>query len=108
LLGESRRQTAEGYLAERPSISMDGESQQTGAVGIRAQLPHRYRANAVILDVEPTPARTYDGVETTKTMLDRTERRFELKPKRLAADTGTVHDGHMLRYRASKFDCDRA
>jgi transposase len=120
--------------------------------------------HAVIVDVEPTPARTYDEVESTKTMLDRTERRFSLKPKRLAADTaygtgrflgwlvgrgiaphipvrdaserddgtfsrsdfrwdkrrgvyicpnnkilhttGTVHDGSMLRYRASKFDCD--
>jgi len=120
--------------------------------------------NAVIVDVEPTPARTYDEVQSTKTMLDRTERRFDLKPKRLAADTaygtghflgwlvgreikphisvrdaserddgtfsrsdfrwhkrrgiylcpnskvlhttGTVHDGHTLRYRASKFDCD--
>jgi transposase len=120
--------------------------------------------HAVIVDVEPTPARTYDEVEATKTMLDRTERRFNLKPKRLAADTaygtgrflgwlvgrriaphipvrdaserddgtfsrsdfrwdgrrgvyvcpnnrvlhttGTVHDGNMLRYRASKFDCD--
>jgi len=43
--------------------------------------------NAVIVDVEPTPARTYDEVESTKTMLTRTERRFRLKPKRLAADT---------------------
>ena len=120
--------------------------------------------NAIIVDVEPTPARTYDEVESTKTMLDRTERRFNLKPKRLAADTaygtgrflgwlvsrgimphipvrdasertdgtfsrndfrwdrrrgvyicpnnkvlhttGRVHEGYMLRYRASKFDCD--
>src|SRR5438270_14010981 len=120
--------------------------------------------HAVIVDVEPTPARTYDEVEATKTMLDRTERRLHLKPKRLAADTaygtgrflgwlvgrkiaphipvrdaaerddgtfsrsdfrwdrrqgvyicpnnkvlhttGTVHEGTMLRYRASKFDCD--
>ena len=45
--------------------------------------------NAVIIDVEPTPARTYDEVEATKTMLDRTERRLRLKPKRLAADTAT-------------------
>ena len=44
-------------------------------------------ANAIIVDVEPTPARTYDEVESTKTMLDRTEQRFGLKPKRLAADT---------------------
>jgi len=43
--------------------------------------------NAVIVDVEPTPARTYDEVEATKTMLDRTERCLNLKPKRLAADT---------------------
>ena len=43
--------------------------------------------NAVIVDVEPTPARTCDEVESTKTMLARTERRFWLKPKRLAADT---------------------
>jgi len=120
--------------------------------------------NAVIVDVEATPARTYDEVQATKTMLDRTKRRFSLEPKRLAADTaygtgrflgwlvgrrivphipvrdaserddgtfsraafrwdrqrgvyicpndkvlhttGTVHDGSMLRYRASKFDCD--
>jgi transposase len=120
--------------------------------------------HAVIVDVEPTPARTYDEVESTKVMLDRTERCFSLKPKRLAADTaygtgrflgwlvgrgiapyipvrdaserddgtfsrsdfrwdgrrgvyicpnnkvlhttGRVHDGNMLRYRASKFDCD--
>jgi len=120
--------------------------------------------NAVIVDVEATPARTFDEVEATKTMLDRTKRRFDLKPKRLAADTaygtgrflgwlvgqriaphipvrdaserddgtfsrsdfrwdrrrgvyicpndkvlhttGTVHDGNMLRYRASKLDCD--
>ena len=43
--------------------------------------------NAVIVDVEATPARTYDEVAATKTMLDRTQERFGLKPKRLAADT---------------------
>ena len=43
--------------------------------------------NAVIVDVEATPARTYDEVDATKTMIDRTEQRFDLKPKRLAADT---------------------
>src|ERR1700726_2557369 len=51
--------------------------------------------NAVIVDVEATPARTYDEVESTKTMLDRTERRFNLKPKRLAADT-TYGSGRFL------------
>jgi transposase len=43
--------------------------------------------NAVIVDVEATPARTYDEVEATKTMIERTERRFGLKPERLLADT---------------------
>jgi transposase len=44
-------------------------------------------AHAVIVDVEATPARTYDEVAATRTMLDRTQERFNLKPKWLAADT---------------------
>src|SRR2546426_7521149 len=43
--------------------------------------------NAVIVDVEATPARTYDEVAATKTMITRTEERLGLKPHRLAADT---------------------
>lgn len=42
---------------------------------------------AVIVDVEATPARTYDEVTAAKTMIDRTEQRMGLKPKHLAADT---------------------
>jgi transposase len=44
-------------------------------------------AHAVIVDVEATPARTYDEVAATRTMLERTHRRLDLKPRRLAADT---------------------
>ena len=43
--------------------------------------------HAVIVDVEATPARTYDEVATTRIMIDRTEKTFGLKPKRLTADT---------------------
>src|ERR1700722_2566758 len=43
--------------------------------------------HAIIVDVEPTPARTYDEVASTRTMLERTEQRFDLKPDWLAADT---------------------
>jgi hypothetical protein len=43
--------------------------------------------NAVIVDVEATPARTYNEVAATKTMIERTDERLGLKPKRLAADT---------------------
>src|SRR6201981_3330954 len=42
---------------------------------------------AIIVDVEATPARTYDEVAATSTMIERTRRRFNLKPQRLAADT---------------------
>jgi transposase len=44
-------------------------------------------ANAIIVDVEATPARTYDEVAATKTMITRTEQRLGLKAKRLVADT---------------------
>jgi hypothetical protein len=44
-------------------------------------------ANAVIVDVAATPARTYDEVAVTRTMLERTQARLALKPNRLAADT---------------------
>jgi len=43
--------------------------------------------NAVIVDVEATPARTYDEVAVTRTMIARTEQRLGLKAKRLVADT---------------------
>ena len=43
--------------------------------------------NTVIVDVEATSARTYDEVAATKTMIERTDKRLGLKPKRLAADT---------------------
>ena len=43
--------------------------------------------NAVIVDVEATPARTCDEVAATKTMIARTEQRLGLKAKRLVADT---------------------
>lgn len=44
-------------------------------------------AEAIIVDVEATPARTYDEVRATKRMLERTKERLGLKPARLAADT---------------------
>src|SRR6516225_627755 len=43
--------------------------------------------NAVIVDVEATPARTYDEVAASKVMIKRTGERLGLKPSRLAADT---------------------
>jgi len=44
-------------------------------------------AHGVILDVEATPARRTEEVESTKLMVDRVEERFDIKPERLIADT---------------------
>lgn len=41
----------------------------------------------IIVDVEATPAHRTQEVESTKTMVDRVEQRFNLKPSRLAGDT---------------------
>ena len=41
----------------------------------------------VIVDVEATPAHRTQEVESTKTMVDRVEARFGLKPRRLVGDT---------------------
>ncbi|MGI9509423.1 MAG: transposase [Geminicoccaceae bacterium] len=43
-------------------------------------------AHAIVVDIEATPARTFDEVAATRTMILRTKRRLGLKPKRLAAD----------------------
>jgi transposase len=42
--------------------------------------------NAVIVDVEATPARLAQEIKATKTMLQRVEGKHQLKPERLAAD----------------------
>jgi len=43
--------------------------------------------NAIIVDVEATPARTYDEVAATKGMIERTRERLGLRPGRLAGDS---------------------
>jgi transposase len=54
------------------------------AYGLNYMIDTEY---AVIVDVEATPARTYDEVAATKTMINRTEATLGLKPDWLAADT---------------------
>ena len=41
---------------------------------------------AIIVDVEATPTRLSKEVDATETMIERTEERFDLKPKRIAGD----------------------
>ncbi|ALM86952.1 IS1182 family transposase [Bordetella sp. N] len=49
--------------------------------------------HGVILDVEATPAHRTAEVDSTKTMVDRVEERFDVTPERLIGDTayGTAH-----------------
>ena len=43
--------------------------------------------HGVIMDVEPTPAHLTAEVESTKTMIERVEEQFDIKPDRLIGDT---------------------
>src|SRR5438132_5277318 len=133
---ESKRQRR--YERQPPKVisPSDPQSAWTAKANKRVQFGYGLNylidiENAVIVDVEATPARTYDEVAATQTILDRAEERFDMRPTRLAADTaygtgkflgwlvkkkkipngkllqtsGTVHDGRTLLYRASKRDC---
>ena len=89
---ESKRQRR--YERQPPKVisPSDPQSAWTAKANKRVQFGYGLNylidiENAVIVDVEATPARTFDEVAATQTMLDRTEERFDLKPKRLAADT---------------------
>ena len=50
---------------------------------------------AVIVDVEPSPARWTAEVAATRTMIERTKDRFDLCPKHLAADTAYGSGGNL-------------
>ena len=43
--------------------------------------------HGVIVDVEPTPAHRTAEVESTRTIIDRVEAQFDIKPERLIGDT---------------------
>lgn len=44
-------------------------------------------AAGIIVDVEATPAHRTEEVDSTRTMINRVEQRFQLKPRRLVGDT---------------------
>lgn len=78
-------------VPKRISLS-DPQSRWTAAPGGPAFFAYSTNylidvAHGVILDVEPTPAYQTAEVESTKTMVDRVEERFDLTPQRLIGDT---------------------
>ena len=44
-------------------------------------------AAGIVVDVEATPAHKLDEINATRTMIERVEKRFDLKPQRLIGDT---------------------
>lgn len=88
-------QTLDGETAVTASrkISLsDPHSRWTAATGGIAFFAYSTNylidtAHGVILDVEATPANRNCEVDSTKVMMDRVEERFDLKPRRLIADT---------------------
>ncbi len=84
------------------------DSQSTWTAKANERVQFRYGLNylidienAVIVDVEATPARTYDEVAATQTMLDRAEECFGLRPRRLARGHG-LWDGQVLGWLVKK------
>ena len=79
--------------APRKKISLtDPSARWTAAVGGRARFtwPTNYLLDietSVIVDVEATPAYRVSEVNAARTMINRTEEWFGLKPKRLLGDT---------------------
>jgi Transposase DDE domain len=56
-------------------------------VDLHHALGHDHLDAGIIVDVEATPAHRSMEVESTKTMIERVEQRFGLKPDRLVGDT---------------------
>lgn len=82
----------EGAQPMRSISTTDPAAQFTGATGDKPF--YAYSTNylidteaGIIVDVEATRAHRTDEVASTKTMIERVEKRFNLKPTRLAADT---------------------
>jgi transposase len=68
----------------------------------RAKIVFAYGTNylidtkaAIIVDVEPSPARWTAETAATRTMIERVASRFDLRPKRLAADTAYGSGGNL-------------
>jgi transposase len=74
------------------NISLTDPAAQWSAAGGPAF--YAYSANylvdtaaGIVVDVEATPAHKIDEINATKTMIERVETRFDLKPQRLIGDT---------------------
>jgi transposase len=80
------------YSSPKKVSLTDPQSRWTAATGERAFFAYSTNylidiENNIIVDVEPTPSIRTAEVDSTRTMINRVEDRFNLKPKRLIGDT---------------------
>jgi transposase len=92
--GDRENKRPRRYERNPPKVISPSDPQSAWTAKANKRVQFGYGLNylidiehAVIIDVEATPARTYDEVAATQVMLDRTQKRFNLNPKRPAADT---------------------
>ena len=74
---------------------MDRGDEERGDLCLCRQLPHR--RDGIIVDVEASRAIRQAELAAARTMIERTQQRFGLKPKLLAADT-TYGSAPMLNW----------
>ena len=93
-LGDEAPQPPKSLSLTDPSAALTskGRSKITFAYGTNYLIDTKA---AVIVDVEPSPARWTAEVAATRTMIDRAANRFDLRPKRLAADTAYGSGGNL-------------
>ena len=87
--GEPENKRPRRYERKAPKVISPSDPQSAWTAKANKRVQFGYGLNylidiehAVIVDVEATPARTYDEVAATQAMLDRTQERFHLKPRR--------------------------
>ena len=74
----------EAPITDGPSSPLDRSSSWLSALRLLHEIPIDTEYG-VIVDVEPTPAHRTAEVEGIKTMIDRFEAQFDIKPERLLA-----------------------
>jgi transposase len=83
--GQSSASPAKKNIPDRSSFDLDCR-RRAGYLCLLNELPDRF-GSGMIVDVEASAVNKTAEVEATKTMIDRVEEKFSIKPQRLLGDT---------------------
>jgi transposase len=93
LTGESQQPPKSLSLTDpQAALTSKGRSKIAFAYGTNYLIDTKA---AIIVDVEPSPARWTAEVAATRTMIERAKSRFDLQPKKLAADSAYGSGGNL-------------